>query len=137
MPRRISAMLIAAAKDFVDVLIQSNKVLLFTKSHCPYSKKAKAAVAKILSPEEMSRSVTVIDIDLLEEDLPAMDAIQDALQTITGARSVPRVFVDGEFIGGGDDTVAKADTGELRRLFIDAGVRVFLPWISPPFLSMN
>jgi glutaredoxin len=34
------------------------------------------------------------------------DAIQDALQQITGGRSVPRVFVDGTFIGGGDDTVS-------------------------------
>ena len=34
-----------------------------------------------------------------------MDDIQDALAEITGARSVPRVFVGGAFIGGGDDTV--------------------------------
>ena len=30
-----------------------------------------------------------------------MDDIQDALKDITGARSVPRVFVGGQFVGGG------------------------------------
>jgi hypothetical protein len=34
------------------------------------------------------------------------DAIQAALAEITGGRSVPRVFIGGKFIGGGDDTVS-------------------------------
>jgi hypothetical protein len=44
---------------------------------------------------------------------PTIIEIQDALYEVTGARSVPRVFVGGEFIGGGDDTAAKAASGEL------------------------
>jgi glutaredoxin 3 len=47
--------------------------------------------------------------------------IQDALYEITGARSVPRVFVGGKFIGGGDDTAAKASSGELKQLLVAAG----------------
>jgi glutaredoxin 3 len=47
--------------------------------------------------------------------------IQDALLEITGGRSVPRVFVDGKFIGGGDDTAAKAANGELKTLLVAAG----------------
>lgn len=31
-------------------------------------------------------------------------------------RQVPRVFVNGKFIGGGDDTVAKVKSGELKKL---------------------
>jgi hypothetical protein len=34
------------------------------------------------------------------------DAIQAALGEITGGKSVPRVFIGGKFIGGGDDTVS-------------------------------
>ena len=34
----------------------------------------------------------------------------------TGARSVPRVFVDGKFIGGGDDISAKSSNGSLKKL---------------------
>lgn len=47
--------------------------------------------------------------------------IQDALGEVTGARSVPRVFVGGKFIGGGDDTVAKAANGELKELLVAVG----------------
>ena len=36
---------------------------------------------------------------------------------MTGGRSVPRVFINGKFIGGGDDTVAKASSGELLKLY--------------------
>jgi glutaredoxin 3 len=34
---------------------------------------------------------------------------------------VPRVFVGGTFIGGGDDTAAKAANGELQLLLKNAG----------------
>lgn len=59
------------------------------------------------------------------DNLPAGDNIidiQDALGEITGARSVPRVFIGGKFIGGGDDTAAKASNGELKQLLVAAGV---------------
>lgn len=48
--------------------------------------------------------------------------IQDALYEVTGARSVPRVFVGGKFIGGGDDTAAKAASGELAQLLAAVGL---------------
>jgi glutaredoxin 3 len=43
--------------------------------------------------------------------------IQDVLLGMTGARTVPRVFVGGKFIGGGDDTVAMVSTGQLKALY--------------------
>lgn len=49
------------------------------------------------------------------------DAIQDYLNQLTGGRSVPRVFVGGNFIGGGDDTVAKQQSGELKKILQQAG----------------
>jgi glutaredoxin 3 len=42
------------------------------------------------------------------------DAVQDYLQKLTGGRSVPRVFIGGQFIGGGDDTAAAHAKGELK-----------------------
>lgn len=47
--------------------------------------------------------------------------IQDALLVLTGGRSVPRVFVNGQFIGGGDDTAAKARDGSLVKLLTACG----------------
>ena len=42
--------------------------------------------------------------------------IQDALADLTGGRSVPRVFIEEAFIGGGDDTERLARSGELKAL---------------------
>ena len=44
-----------------------------------------------------------------------MAAIQDALLEITGARSVPRVFVKGNFYGGGDETSAGCKNGDFQK----------------------
>lgn len=45
-----------------------------------------------------------------------MNDIQDELQNLTGARSVPRVFVDGKFIGGGTDVKKLYENGELAKM---------------------
>ena len=50
------------------------------------------------------------------------DSIQDYLLQLTGGRSVPRVFVAGEFIGGGDDTARLAASGELKKLLASKGI---------------
>lgn len=50
------------------------------------------------------------------------DSLQDYLLELTGGRSVPRVFVDGQFIGGGDDTAALAASGELKKLLASKGI---------------
>lgn len=44
------------------------------------------------------------------------DEIQDVLGNMTGARSVPRVFVKGNFVGGGTDVQKLAKTGELEEM---------------------
>jgi glutaredoxin 3 len=47
--------------------------------------------------------------------------VQEYLQEITGGRSVPRVFVGGKFIGGGDDTARLKRSGELQVILQQAG----------------
>lgn len=42
--------------------------------------------------------------------------MQDVLGELTGARSVPRVFVNGKFIGGGTDVKKLYESGELNKL---------------------
>lgn len=39
-----------------------------------------------------------------------------ARSKMTGARTVPRVFVNGKCIGGGDDTAALAASGRLAKM---------------------
>merc|ERR1719188_673506 len=46
---------------------------------------------------------------------------------LTGGRSVPRVFIEGKFIGGADDTIAKKASGELLTLLEGAGALTGAP----------
>ena len=50
--------------------------------------------------------------------------MQDALNEITGGRSVPRVFIGGKFFGDGSHTSASAKNGELKKALEGAGVSV-------------
>lgn len=56
------------------------------------------------------------------ESRPDCADIQDYLMSITGGRSVPRVFVAGKFIGGGDDTEALARSGKLKEMLEQNGI---------------
>ena len=42
------------------------------------------------------------------------------MRELTGGRSVPRVFIGGKFIGGGDETVAAHKAGKLDKMLRDA-----------------
>eukprot|EP00392_Amoebophrya_sp_AT5.2_P010487 g10549.t1 len=47
---------------------------------------------------------------------------QDYFKTLCGTRSVPKVFFAGKFIGGGDETVALAQSGQLAAMAQAAGL---------------
>ncbi|KIJ66570.1 hypothetical protein HYDPIDRAFT_26906 [Hydnomerulius pinastri MD-312] len=84
-----------AANDFVDTKIKSNKIVVFSKSRCPYCKSTKSYFAKNF-PEE---TVEVVELDSRNDG----SAIQDYLLQKTGGRTVPRTFINGKFVGGNDD----------------------------------
>ncbi|XP_018332324.1 glutaredoxin-C3 [Agrilus planipennis] len=88
-------------------LIQSNNVVIFSKTYCPYCKMAKEVFDKI------AENYTAVELD----QRPDGDEIQDILLELTGARTVPRVFVNGECLGGGSDVKALFESGKLKRYF--------------------
>ena len=96
------------AKVIVDKAIAANPVMVFSKSYCPFCAKAKRALESVLPCEK----IVVMEL----ESRPDCADIQDYLMSITGGRSVPRVFVAGKFIGGGDDTDALARSGQLKAM---------------------
>lgn len=84
-------------KSFVDSAIASHKVAIFSKTYCPYCVKAKKAFESYkLSGDDYF----VVELENRKDGA----AIQQYLKELTGASSVPRVFINGQFIGGGDDT---------------------------------
>ena len=104
----------ATPADEIKALVSAHKALVFSKTTCPYCDAAKGAFSAIgVKPH-------VVELDSF--DGAKMSAWQDALKGITGARSVPRVFVGGKFLGGGDDTVALQRSGKLATLCKEAGI---------------
>merc|ERR1711976_848075 len=99
----------ASAQKYVDDLIKSKKVVMFSKSYCPFCHKAKRVFAQYnLSPDEY----VVVELDQRKDGAE----IQQIMKKMTGASSVPRVFINGKFIGGGDETVALDKQGKIKEM---------------------
>lgn len=94
-----------ATKLEIDAAIKSEKVFIVSKTFCPYCRSAIANIKKYSSPK-------IIQI----ESNPEMTAIQNYMSQITGARSVPRVFINGNFIGGGDEIAKLERSGKLSEM---------------------
>lgn len=97
-------------EELVEHLISTNKVVVFSKSYCPYCKRA------IGTLEQLQAGAVVIQLDQRGDG----SAIQAYLHKKTGRRTVPNVFVGGRTIGGGDDTAALAQSGKLKELIANA-----------------
>ncbi|XP_034950200.1 glutaredoxin-C4-like isoform X1 [Chelonus insularis] len=94
-------------RETVDQLINSDTVVIFSKTYCPYCKMAKEVFDK------MAKKYTSIELDERDDG----DEIQNILEEITGARTVPRVFVKGECLGGGTDVKKLYEAGDLAKKF--------------------
>jgi glutaredoxin 3 len=84
-------------------------VVVFSKTYCPYCTRTK----------DLFQSLNVVGDDIMIYELDTMkngDAIQNALLSLTGQRTVPNVFVLGQQIGGNDKTQAAAQTGRLQKM---------------------
>ncbi|OAQ35011.1 thioredoxin-like protein [Linnemannia elongata AG-77] len=96
-------------------LIDQNRVMVFSKTYCPYS----AAAKKLLK-------TYTNDFGLLEVDLePKGDDIKRILTKIThGHSTFPSIFFAGESIGGRDKLQAIEDKHELRGRLDALGVKM-------------
>lgn len=99
--------------EHIQQLINRYSVMVFSKSYCPYSRKAKT----ILSKFNLGENYHVLELDELSSKA---DEYQNELGKLTGARTVPRVFIGGKCVGGGDDTAALDKSGDLKRLLKEA-----------------
>ena len=98
--------------DLVRGKIQDNKVIVFSKTYCPFCTKAKSALDDLKVPYE------AVEIDLMNEG----KLIQDSLYDATKQKTVPNIFVGGEHVGGCDDTLAEIGNGTFAERLKEAGV---------------
>ncbi|KAJ8712351.1 hypothetical protein PYW07_005193 [Mythimna separata] len=107
----VSASKMASSQDvqqFIKQAISQDKVVVFSKSYCPYCDMAKEVFRKVKQP------IKVYELD--ERDDGA--AIQENLATVTGFRTVPQVFINGNCVGGGSDVKALHASGKLEPMLI-------------------
>ncbi|CAI5455071.1 unnamed protein product [Caenorhabditis angaria] len=97
-------------KDLEDKIVNdivTHKVMMYSKTYCPYSKKLKAILA----------TYEIDDLKIVELDKSGhTEEMQQILKKYSGRTTVPQLFISGRFIGGHDETRAIEDKGELRPL---------------------
>jgi len=93
--------------EFVESEIESNDVVVFSKSYCPFCTKTKELFTS------MNVEFKVHELDEMGDDGPEL---QMSLYKKTNQKSVPNVFVKQQHIGGNDDTQAAAKEGKIQEL---------------------
>ncbi|CAI0387267.1 unnamed protein product [Linum tenue] len=101
-----SASAASTASTFVKETIKSHQIVIFSKSYCPYCRRAKAVF------KELNQTPYVVELNERDDG----QDIQAALGQLVGKRTVPQVFINGKHIGGSDDTVEAYESGELAKL---------------------
>ena len=113
-PNTSSFLKMSEVKEKIDTLLQEKKIVVISKSYCPFCKKAKQVLAKYNIPKE---HIAILEI----ENDSSCEEIQKYMQVLTGGRSVPRVFIGGKCIGGGDETMALHNNGKLEPMLKNVG----------------
>ncbi|MGH0165554.1 UNVERIFIED_CONTAM: hypothetical protein FKN15_011170 [Acipenser sinensis] len=93
-------------KTQIQALIDSNQVMVFSKSYCPFCVKVKDLF------KELNVAVHAVELDLIDEG----SNFQDILLEITGQKTVPNVFVNKTHVGGCDKTLQAHKDGTLQKL---------------------
>ncbi|XP_016015268.1 glutaredoxin-1 [Rousettus aegyptiacus] len=94
------------AQEFVNSKIQPGKVVVFIKPTCPYCRQTQEILSQFPFKEGILEFVDITATDDTEK-------IQDYLKQLTGARTVPRVFLGKDCIGGCTDLINMQQSGEL------------------------
>ncbi|NXX81817.1 GLRX2 protein, partial [Urocolius indicus] len=90
----------------IQEIVSGNCVVIFSKTTCPYCRIAK----KLFDDIHVDYKAVELDTDSNGSQF------QDILEQMTGGRTVPRVFVNGTFVGGATDTQRLHEEGKLLPL---------------------
>uniref|UniRef100_H3CPJ1 thioredoxin-disulfide reductase (NADPH) n=1 Tax=Tetraodon nigroviridis TaxID=99883 RepID=H3CPJ1_TETNG len=93
-------------KSRIQQLIDSNQVMVFSKSYCPFCVQVKDLF------RELQVECNVVELDLMEDGTN----YQEMLLEMTGQKSVPNVFINKTHVGGCDKTMQAHKDGSLQQL---------------------
>ncbi|MBN3325840.1 TRXR3 reductase, partial [Atractosteus spatula] len=95
-----------AIKSQILKLIESNQVMVFSKSSCPYCVKVKGLF------KDLNVEFNAVELDLMDDG----GDFQEVLLEMTGQKTVPNVFVNKTHVGGCDKTIRAHKNGMLQKL---------------------
>jgi len=97
--------------------LQNNSPLvIFSKSYCPYSKRAKS----LIQTYGLDPPPRIVEVDLREDG----DLLKVILTRLTKHSTFPNIILRGRSLGGADDLQALSDAGKLEELFEENGLSV-------------
>ncbi|KAJ7665703.1 thioredoxin-like protein [Mycena rosella] len=91
-------------------------LVVFSKSYCPYSRRAKA----LLATYDLSPPPKVIEVDLRDD----ATQVKHVLTRLTHHSTFPNVIIRGKSIGGSDQLQAHHADKSLRRMLEGAGMTI-------------
>ncbi|TBU31704.1 thioredoxin-like protein [Dichomitus squalens] len=103
-------------EDHLKRLKEQYPLVVFSKTYCPYSQKAKA----LLNSYGITPPPKVVELNV-RSDGPQVQAI---LARLTGRRTVPNIILKGSSLGGSDDITKLHNEHRLQRLLEEAGLKV-------------
>ncbi|XP_070567020.1 uncharacterized protein [Ptychodera flava] len=101
----------SAEAKYVENVIHDNCVVVFSKTTCPYCRMAKQAL------DDLQAKYEVVELNKRSDG----HKLQLILSQMTGARTVPRVFIQGRCIGGGTETRSLHQSGKLEPMLRECG----------------
>lgn len=90
--------------------VSKNKVMIYSKTTCGFCTKIKALF------KSLDQECGLVELDKIANG----GDIQKALLQLTGQKTVPNVFVNGNHLGGCDDTLKAHKSGSLQKMLTEA-----------------
>jgi len=103
--------------SIIDFYIDPNKICVFSNTNCSYCSKAKYLL------NEYSQSYNVIELDTT----PNGPFIASELLRRTNQRTVPNIFIFGNYIGGYTELKNLSDTGKLQTMIHNKVAKLMEP----------
>lgn len=79
------------------------KIEIYSKSYCPYCKKAKATLVSL-------------GLAFEEYEITNSEKLTKEMHERSSRRTVPQIFINDQHIGGGDDFHEALSSGQLKHL---------------------
>ncbi|RUS80630.1 hypothetical protein EGW08_011610 [Elysia chlorotica] len=98
--------------SYVQEMVNRNRVVVFSKTHCPHCTDSKTLLT--------GRGVEYKTVEL--DQINNGSQVQNVLGSITDARTVPRIFINGQCVGGNSDLKSLDQEGKLGELLKKAGL---------------